>query len=436
MMYILIGLCLIGVILFLTFSKKNKVQKEQTSIGKIPNNSGEIVTTKEDVLTTKESTKDSITATEIILKNSLGNELVFGRPILKETHDKMYREVTLSNVNKISGHLINSTMPFLQEAITMNQIKKVAPNGLFTTLADPKTLSRFADDSYTTMVRDSSNNLVKNQGFTELTNISQANPINAITVGMQAMAAVSGQYYMHEINSKLELMSDILHELMNYHHDEKIGLLLTVQERLTVIVNKQYNDSHDIDEIRSLLKDVRNVYKEYHTRLLRQIDELGVFNSKALLAKDRILALEKKIQEINFTIKIAYEADQLSIQSQLSEIAIRMKTGDKYETVQELTEQMQQYYNSSFYSNIDVFIKEKYKPVAQNRYRKLGEKYLIKNRDHLKQINTSLRLSNFQSIDSNLGNLSQQLLIDNNKEQEILYIPNKDLSVQRVFVAV
>lgn len=277
----------------------------------------------------EEDYRDLSTATELLLKNSLGKELFFKRPNVGEASTKKYREVAFSNVNNVSGKLVNASMPFMQQSFTINQLAQAAPNGLFTTSVSPEKLSKFADGSYSTMVRNVAKKLVGHQGFVEVTDVIKANPMVAISASMQAMALVSGQYYLHQINAQMESISERIDELINYHHDEKIGLLLTVKDRLLKIANKQNADDHDIGEIRTLLKDAKNVYEEYRVRLLRQLEELEDFKSKAFFEKDKLSALEEKIQDINFTMKIVYEADQLSIQAELSEIAIRMKLGEK-----------------------------------------------------------------------------------------------------------
>ncbi|MDB1653535.1 hypothetical protein ABQE22_10825 [Enterococcus durans] len=380
--------------------------------------------------------RDLSTATELLLKNSLGKELFFKRPNVGETPKKKYREVAFSNVNNVSGKLVNASMPFIQQSFTINQLAQAAPNGLFTTSVSPEKLSKFADGSYSTMVRNAAKKLVGHQGFVEVTDVIKANPMVAISASMQAMALVSGQYYLHQINAQMESISERIDELINYHHDEKIGLLLTVKDRLLKIASKQNADDHDIGEIRTLLKDAKNVYEEYRVRLLRQLEELEDFKSKAFFEKDKLSALEEKIQDINFTMKIVYEADQLSIQAELSEIAIRMKLGEKNLVIQELTEQMKEHYDTSFYLTVDKFIKEKYRPIVRERYRLLGKKYLLKHPERLKQINNSVSLSEMNLVDSRVGDLTQRLLLEKNREQEIVYLPGEDLKSQRVFIAV
>lgn len=380
--------------------------------------------------------KDLTQFTELILKNTLGNEITFKQPIFNISPQKKYKEVSFSKSNQIGGVIINTTLPFLQQTQTLSDIEKIAPNGLFTTVADPNTLSKFSDGSFTTMVRDSSGVLLEHKGFTEVTNLVKANPMIAITAGIQAMAAISGQYYLHQINSQLEAISEQVNKLVDYHNDEKIALLLTSRERLLVISSKKNVDTHDIDEIRFLLKDVRNVYAEYRTRLQRELVALGKFESKALFEKDKIANLIDKMTEVNFTINIIYEAEQLSMQAALAEIAVRMKLGDSPHLIEEQIDQLKAESENSFCIKIDDYIKNTYAPIVRDRYQRLGKKYLAKNRDKLREIHQLIKQPTLKLKDNNLGHLSKKLLLENSTQQEILFVPSENLDSQRVFVSV
>ena len=415
----LIIILLMGLIFLL--KNKNVTKKE------IPNVIGPVVS---------KNTNNVAQVTELLLKNNLGNELFFKRPNVEDSKEKKYKEVSFFQLNQESGTIVNAATPILQQVFTAKKLAEVAPNGLFTTSANPRTLSKFSDGSFTTMVRDTSNKLSKHEGFSKVTDIANGNPLIAVNVGMQAMAMISGQYYLHEINAQLDDISGKLSELMNIHNDEKIGMLLTVKERLLVIASKEHVDTHDISEIRSLVKDTKNVFAEYRVRLSRQQEGLNKLKSKNIFEKNKIAMLEEIIADINFTIKIVYEAEQLNLQAELSEIAVRMKLNDDAEMIEELINQLKNHCESSFYGTLDSFVKNEYRPAVQAKYRELGKKYLLKHPEHLKRINDSVNLSELRTMDSSVGELIQQLTTEFNRDQEILYIPGDDMNPQRVFVAV
>lgn len=160
----------------LVFKKKKKQVEEEKAI-KAPT----VVVEKE-----KNQHKDLTNSTEFFLKNSLGNELVFKRSDGTDIKEREYREVSFSQVNQVSGAVVNGALPVLQQVMTAEKIAKVAPNGLFTTSVNIDKLSKFKDGSYSTMVRDVHNNLIGHEGFTKVTDIVKGNPIVAISAGMQA----------------------------------------------------------------------------------------------------------------------------------------------------------------------------------------------------------------------------------------------------------
>lgn len=377
---------------------------------------------------------DELKMIEISLQNSLGDQLVFKQPKLDLNSSKKYYEV-LGTVNQVSGQIVQTSLPIAQQAMTVAQIAKAAPNGLFTTLADPTTLSKFqTDGTFTTMVRDSSGNLTKHQGFTSVSDIAGNNPLLAVNIGMQGAAFVAGQYYMHQINSQLGTMTQQLGQLVEFHNNEKVASLMTAQKRLLKIAGKVNVDEADINEIRLLLKDATNVYMEYKNRLAQQITELERFESKAWSEKNRLNALIEKLEAINFTIKICYEADQLNLQSALSEIAVRMKLGNANETIEEQFEKIQAEYKDSFYANFDSYIQNEYSTIVKERYRHLGEKYLVKHRDKIREITQLVKQPQIEVSNQKITDLSRLMFSDQHKKQEIIYVPGQDPNSQRIFI--
>lgn len=95
--------------------------------------------------------------------------------------------------------------------------------------------------------------------------------------------------------------------------------------------------------------------------------------------------MEEKLDEINFTTKICYEADQLRIQAELSEIALHVKLGQSQEWISDQFEQLQKNYDTRFYANFDEYLKE-YKQITKDKYRELSHDYLVKHPDKLKEL--------------------------------------------------
>lgn len=114
----------------------------------------------------------------------------------------------MAEVSNVGSRAVQASLPILGETYTVDKIRKMAPYGVFTTFVDKNTLSKFKDGTFTTMVRDANNHLVKNAGFEEIDIPSEINPEAIVAISMQACAFISGQYYMTQINSRLEVMDE------------------------------------------------------------------------------------------------------------------------------------------------------------------------------------------------------------------------------------
>ncbi|MER2295415.1 MAG: hypothetical protein ABS913_08850 [Desemzia incerta] len=374
--------------------------------------------------------------TEIVLQNGLGQELIFTRP--DKLSSVKYQEINFGEHNKISGHLFQGALPVIGQAMYLKDIAKKAPNGLFTTKATPSTLSNFADGSFSTMVRDSSNNLVGHEGFTRV-NLSGTNPLLGINVAMQATAAISGQYYLHQIYSQLDIISSNLEQLMNMHHDEKVGVLLNAKVRLSEITSRQIVDEVDINEIRSLRNSIGEIYQEYKNRLDREQQEISKFRSKALRVEERVKEYNNAIEGMNFTLQIAFEADRLTMQAELAEIAVRMKRDYKDSMLEELFFQLNKNYKNSFSISIKDNIESIFIPINKNANNIIGngKDFWLIDRDPrklLRSIQNKSELLQEKLMEKNNYTLFNQVLSEPNKEQNILILPEENLQEQRIFI--
>lgn len=375
---------------------------------------------------------------EIVLQNSLGQDLSFTRP--NESSSVKYQEVMFGELNNLSGHIAQGVLPTLGHNMYLKEIAKAAPNGLFTTTANPAMLSKFADQSYSTMVRDSANNLVAHEGFIR-TGLHGTNPLLAVNVGMQAMAAISGQYYLDHINSGLDTINSNLEKLVSMHHDEKIGILLNAKIRLGEIISRETIDESDVNEIRSLRNKTREVYQEYKIRLDREQESVSIFKSKAWFVEERVNGYSNSIDEMCFTMQVTFEADRLSMQAELAEIAVRMKRNYKDAMLEELFNQLKNNYKNSFSISINDKIDSIFIPINENAKNIVGngkDFWLIdKNQKELLQsiLNKPKYLQ--ENLTSKTDeNIFTTALLESNKTQEFLIMPDNDLQVQRIFIPI
>ncbi|WP_066320507.1 hypothetical protein [Bacillus sp. FJAT-29814] len=289
----------------------------------------------------------------IVVSNPIGGEL----SLEKVTDDKLetkkkYKEVFVSDLSLMTGNVSQTALQVANQGLTLAQIAKQAPNGLFTATASPANLSKFANGTTSTMVRDASGRLVEHAGFADVGLSASVNPAIILSAGMQVMSAVSGTYYLHKINAQITDMDAKLEELLNIHHDTNIGRLIAARKGLSEIANREIVDTTDLSAIRNYKKTADEIHEEYTYRLKRQERELNLeIDSKVE---------EKKLRDINFTMTIAFEANKLSMFAELIEIGTRMKIGGQIEIINGLTRQLKQNYANSFYHNIDIEVEKIY----------------------------------------------------------------------------
>lgn len=423
----------LGVILFGWNKKKKNSEPEQQL------DMYEDIETSNPDLSAEETIHTEISladVNEIILRNDNLDELIFQRPdLFNET--KKYQEV-LAEGTRAGGHAVQAALPALGKVQTITEIKKVAPNGLYTTTVDKAVLSRFKDGTFTTMVRDADKNLVGHAGFKEIGQLQKTNPVIALNVGMQAMAAISGQYYMTQINDQLMDISQNIEELINMHHDEKIGLLQNAHNRLDEITRRVIVEREDLKEIREIRAKIGDVYQEYWTRFKREYTEIKEYRSNNLLVEKRVANYLKKIERMNFTLRICVEAEKLSMQAEATEVAVRMKLNINDPILPELYTQIQSNYDSSLLKRIKEKAETIYQPIIDQ-----GEKivstgknfgFIDKNKDKQMSLiaeKSKETISFYEFIKEK--ELMDRMLAEREKEYEILLMID-DSGKQKVYI--
>ncbi len=297
-----------------------------------------------------------------ILKANSGHELSITRPNTTQSSDKRYREICVRG-SSAAGHVVQGAVPVLAQAQTLNEIAKAAPNGLFTATAPVQDLMKLPGGTVGSAVMKDGK-IAAQAGFAEVA-LSTVNPVAVVAGAMQAMALISGQYYMSEISKQLENVDRKLDKLIGYHHDEKIGVLRSANRSLSELVSKAHLDLADIDACRSISKSCSEVYIEYLTRLERSnVDAVERWINKAKELKELGSSIDDS--ELNFSIQMCYQASALQEKCKLAEIAIRMKSGVEQERF--ISEQIELLRNSSadaFHRNVRHYIDVHYAPILE-----------------------------------------------------------------------
>ncbi len=144
---------------------------------------------------------------------------------------------------------------------------------------------------------------------------------------------------------------------------------------------------------------------------------------------------------MSFTLQVCFEADRLSMQAELAEIAVRMRLNYLDPMLEDLFYQLKYNYDNSFSISIDDNIKEIFKPINSNAKKIIGDGkdliFIDKNpKKLLKYISDkSNRLE--EQLNSTAGsNLIKQALSERYEQQEVLIMPDDGLQGQRIFIPV
>lgn len=141
---------------------------------------------------------------EIIINNVQGQQLSLSRSDMKTLGNKKFIEVTSGGLS-IASHTMQGAMPILAQAQTISEINRLAPNGLFAATVPISELMKYSNGTLGSPVMGNGH-VVKYAGFNLLDNSGATvtlSPAAVVGAGMQAMAAISGQHYMHQISKQL-----------------------------------------------------------------------------------------------------------------------------------------------------------------------------------------------------------------------------------------
>ena len=359
--------------------------------------------------------------TEIVLRKESGQELPFIR--LCDLSEQKYQEIT-------------SAAPYIG---TLPEIAQSAPAGLFTTFVSPAVLSAFSDDAITVMIRDTENKWTEAAEIPMLENIETRKLLAAADTGMRAVAAAFGQNHLYQIYGQLEEINSELEKLLDFHHAEKTGLLMSLKSRLSELLRKKECDISDINEIRNLYHKIDEIFQEYRLRLDRESKNISRFEPKEWHVEKRVESYAKEINSMNFILKVCFQADRLCMQTKLAEISVRMKVDYADPALSELITQLQENYRKSFSSLIDVIMRALFESVNSNA-RKIvgnGRDFLIFDKDADKLLehiyNKEAKLKK-QLKNQDYSGTVNRILLERNERQEVLITLDEGFQAERIFI--
>lgn len=351
----IITIALLGIIivllLVLVFRKKDTDSSKETGLA---------------VRTDAPDTVGISQVSELVLKNALGQELTFTKP--NELTDKKYVEITSgSRAGNVIQHVSGAAMPEIQKAQTLNQLKEMAPNGLFTSQVPKANLSQYKLDGSFSSVQYSSKGVQTHKGFTEVDSSALQNisPASVANITMQGMAAVSGQYYMKQITDSLAKIESGLDKLQKAHKYEKLGILINARKSLQAITEKGYCDAADLIQIRSLSDKSGEVLEEYKLAYSDAYRELMSYSFKGGLAKSALEEYNDKIYELKDVMSICMIADRIVAEAKLAEMVARGKINATDPAIYELSEELERHSLTGFNGEIRHDIHGSFSPLLE-----------------------------------------------------------------------
>jgi len=355
---------------------------------------------------------------------------------------KKFQEITVRG-SAIGANLVQGAMPALAQAQTLAQIAKVAPNGLFTATGTLSELIKYKDGTVGSIVMKGGK-MANHSGFQEVA-LSVANPAAVVGAGMQAMAMISGQYYMDKISKQLDGIEHGIERLIGFHHDANIGKLRSIENRMREIIGKTHVDEADIIALQSGIRDADSVLMEYTTRLERlsktgEITEIQVraLRSRLSAAKElKNLRANTEEHELYYSFQICLFASKLMLESKKAEFATRMKIGET-EKAMEAFEAFNSMYQRSFISNASDFLDSLYKPINDK-----AESLVKRQWFESKKAKSELHSIDAKKADlqGNIGLMSEdgsdeKMIRTFTEDSEILYLPSNNGLEQRMFISV
>jgi len=375
--------------------------------------------------------------TEIICKNKKSDSITLTK--VTKNSRKKYQEV-LTEVSNIGSGAVQASFPILGDKFTVDKIRKMAPNGVFTTSIDKNMLSKFKDGTFSTMVRDENNHLVKNAGFKEINIESGLNLTEVLAMGMQACAFISGQYYMTQINSRLDMMDKKIDKLLKIEKNKSISVLKAVRERLGELIEQEYVDTTDLNELAILRNEVNKVYFDYDGRMNDDYEEVTEFSSGKWLVEERVDEFTEKIDELNFDMSICAEADKLRLQTTMVEIAVRLKLNVNDPKITQLLKKLKKDYDDSFIKQMNDYPDEIMNMIIENGECIVGTGkdfgLIDRDRDELMYIITERAGAMIEDRNTiRECSLIEKVLEESKKKMEVLLAVDEE-GKQRMFVPV
>ena len=295
------------------------------------------------------------TANEIVLKNTIGDELSLIRTAPSNLKSDGFQEIL------INSEVIGSSMYGLNN---LTQTLNFSTEGLqlFTNTIPITQLKQYANQTLSSMVKGDGGKIISHSGFKQVGTLSStlANPAVALTV----LTTVIIKQQFNQINQKIDDIDSKLNSVIGMMHAEKLAVLQTIDARIKTITQQENISSANIQELSQLANDAQIIFRQYSI-LLNQFNQSNLLKTKGLNDAAKIAYMLKNIQNSDFMMdfKMAYFADSLSWLVRLTIITSLVKTGTDSKTIEERIDTFKREYESSFSNHAIDYIEKIKQPI-------------------------------------------------------------------------
>lgn len=297
------------------------------------------------------------TANEIVLQNTIGDELSLIRTAPNNLKSDGFQEIL------INSEVIGSSMYGLNN---LTQTLNFSSEGLhlFTNTVPVTQLKQYANQTLSSMVKGDGGKIISHSGFKQVGALSStfANPAVALTV----LTTVIIKQQFNQINQKIDDIATKLDSVIGLMHAEKLAVLQTIDARIKTITQQENISSANIQELSHLANEAQIIFRQYSI-LLNQFDQSKLLKTKGLNDAAKIAYMLKNIQNSDFMMdfKMAYFADSLSWLVRLTIITSLVKTGTDSKTIEERIDTFKREYESSFSNHATDYIEKVKEPIIE-----------------------------------------------------------------------
>ena len=370
---------------------------------------------------------------EILMQDDQGNSLTFTRPLRLEGK---YQEVKAIKREKLNGTVTKSFMEVSKKVYSLADLRNVSPKGVFSAVTNPSTLSNLLSGNVTS-------NIIQNGGAvvnqaSSFAFLSVFNPMNAVGIGIQAMAIASGQYYLHRIYEQLGKFSENTEKLLLIHDDEKAGVLMRSRKRLRQLAGRQELDEVDLQEIRHIRDECGAIFEEYRLRFEREKDSFLKEDIHGVQVKTRFKQFEDRLSSLSPELEICLEAERMEVQAEMVEIASRNKKNYADSALPELYGELKHHVENSYalkLKNEGETLLEQLKIKGETVIGSAKDFGIFaKNKEALLEKASGAIAPIRESIHNDNSDLAKMLLGKKDEEQEVVLVYDESKGKTRTFI--